>query len=395
MTNPHRRNRGQSPEHRKSMKNIHLGIEKANRLQRVKQGNELKQKLAGFGRPPQRVLDAFKAKKKEATKSFVSDGKKLLFNGHEVARHTSQGIKVSYAGFPTAMTAATIRGLGIDTRTVKGVTTINGVKIDPTKSDFHLVPTANISNGPFKIGKPKSDFGAENRSIINDQNVFMRKVRKQATGDPRQIPEDTTAIQPRDQKLINDVTGVKSPIPDKTIGTDTHHILPKKQFPGLRTNVTNGIALSRPGHRELHRLNAKLVTLKAMISVDNGMIQLAKNQSADSIINAFIQYKKTNPNSLGSGVYDPIENRILDARIPLDAIRLQRLFETGTNKLGLNSITDTRQSPATDVELIRSQLKEIEQGGGLPALGFDEGSLETLDVVTNTTDDEILTSLRV
>ncbi|GAG49804.1 unnamed protein product, partial [marine sediment metagenome] len=55
---------------------------------------------------------------------------------------------------------------------------------------------------------------------------------------------------------------------------------------------------------------------------------------------------------------------------------------------------DTRQGPATDTNLIRSQLKEIEQAGGLPALGFDEGSLEALDVATNTTDDEILTSLR-
>lgn len=124
------------------------------------------------------------------------------------------------------------------------------------------------------------------------------------------------------------------------------------------------------------------------------MIQLAKNQSADSIMNAFTTYKAAHPNSLGSGVYDPIENRILDARIPLDAIRLQRLFEAGTNKLAFNSITDTRQGPATDVEMIRSQLKEIEQAGGIPALGFDEGSLEALDVKTNTTDDEILTQLR-
>lgn len=124
------------------------------------------------------------------------------------------------------------------------------------------------------------------------------------------------------------------------------------------------------------------------------MTQLAKFQSADSIMNSFSKYKSTHPESLGSGVYDPIENRILDPRIPLDAIRLQQLFDTGANKLGLNSVTDTRQGPATDVNLIRSQLKEIEQAGGIPALGFDEGSLEALDVKTNTTDDEILTQLR-
>jgi len=131
-----------------------------------------------------------------------------------------------------------------------------------------------------------------------------------------------------------------------------------------------------------------------MFNVYSNMIQLAKFQSADSIMNAFSKYKSEHPDSLGSGVYDPVENRILDPRIPLDAIRLQRLFEGGTNKIGFNSITDTRQSPATDVDLIRSQLKEIEQAGGIPALGFDEGSLEALDVATNTTDDEIITSLK-
>jgi len=141
-------------------------------------------------------------------------------------------------------------------------------------------------------------------------------------------------------------------------------------------------------------LKLKLARLKDSINVNKGMIQLAKHQSADSIINAFKQYKKTNPNSLGSGVYDPTGNTILDPRIPLDAMRLQKLFEAGTNKLGLNSITDTRQDPETDVELIRSQLKEIEQAGGIPALGFDEGSLEALDVITDSTDDEILTKLR-
>jgi len=40
MTNPHRRNRGQSPEHRKSIKDIHLGIEKQNRLNKVKSAFE-------------------------------------------------------------------------------------------------------------------------------------------------------------------------------------------------------------------------------------------------------------------------------------------------------------------------------------------------------------------
>jgi len=46
-----------------------------------------------------------------------------------------------------------------------------------------------------------------------------------------------------------------------------------------------------------------------------------------------------------------------------------------------------------ETEII-DQLKEIEQSGGIPALGFDEGSLEALDVQVRTTDAEIFTALK-
>ena len=121
-----------------------------------------------------------------------------------------------------------------------------------------------------------------------------------------------------------------------------------------------------------------------------GMIQTAKMMSADAIINS---YKKIKPDIKGkSGVYDPVENRILDARIPLDAIRLQNFFESGQNSIGFNSITDTRQGPMEDIEVVKSQLKQIEQSGGIPALGFDEGSLEALDVKIGSEND-IMTNL--
>jgi len=182
--------------------------------------------------------------------------------------------------------------------------------------------------------------------------------------------------------------------------------VPESKFDGFQGAGSAGAYFNRDikgqydcgGGGILTKIQSKISKLKATFNsskhIDKGMIQLAKHQSADSIINAFKRYKAINPNSLGSGVYDPVENKILDPRIPLDAMRLQKLFEAGTNKIGFNSITDTRQDPETDVELIRSQLKEIEQAGGIPALGFDEGSLEALDVITNTTDSEILTQLR-
>jgi hypothetical protein len=126
------------------------------------------------------------------------------------------------------------------------------------------------------------------------------------------------------------------------------------------------------------------------ITKEKGYIQTAKMMSADAIINS---YKKIKPDIKGkSGVYDPVENRILDARIPLDAIRLQNFFESGQNSIGFNSITDTRQGPMEDIEVVKSQLKQIEQNGGVPALGFDEGSLEALDVKIGSEND-IMTNL--
>ena len=176
--------------------------------------------------------------------------------------------------------------------------------------------------------------------------------------------------------------------------------------------MNNGIFQTRKEHKELEQLNPeflraklRLAILKPMvrkkkkgrsikkIDVKVGMQQTAKMLSVDSIINKFIQSK---PNIKGvSGVFDPIEGRILDAFIPKDAIRIQQLWESKGKKIGFNSITDTnmRKTQETNIEKIRSQLKEIEQSGGNPALGFDEGSLEALNVSVKDTDDEILSEL--
>jgi hypothetical protein len=114
------------------------------------------------------------------------------------------------------------------------------------------------------------------------------------------------------------------------------------------------------------------------------MTQTAKMLSADAIVDAFI---KSGIDVKGiNGVYDPIQNRVLDATIPADKLRIQELFESKDAQIGFNSITDTRAGPNTDIELIRKQLKEIEARGGIPSLGFDEGSLEANDTVIGDTD---------
>ena len=73
-------------------------------------------------------------------------------------------------------------------------------------------------------------------------------------------------------------------------------------------------------------------------------------------------------------------------------MRLQNIFGA-KGSLALNSITDTRQGPVTDYKHIRSQLKEIEQAGGIPSIGLFEGSLEATKVLKDWSDKDVLNDL--
>jgi len=425
MINPRRQSRRGTPESRKSIKDIHLSIEKENRRKRLgKLKTKLgKQRLAvrfksSFG-PDLDAIDAFKkgqdyegfvgkGKNKRLKFQVTNNGNTLKLLGHTIAKRTPKGIQVSNAGFDTGLTYSSLKELGINAKRLpNGQVQLHNTTVNGTSGQKVTVPLNEVSDTPIRATKPQTQ-RKDTRRTVTEQSTFRQRAVEQGLKEQSikskkgELPLSTSSIQPKDQKQINEITGVKSKIPKPSRATDAHHIFSVESNPKLRNNPSNAIMLTRKEHREVENLNRgllrksklKLATLKSRLHVTDGMIQLAKNQSADSIMNAFTKYRKVHPESLGSGVYDPIEDRILDARIPLDAIRLQRLFEGGTNKIGFNSITDTRQGPATDEDLIRSQLKGIEQAGGIPALGFDEGSLEALDVMVDSTDDEILTILR-
>lgn len=412
------------------------------RLQKIKEdtrhpifGRSAKQKIAvkftsSFG-PDLDAIDAFKkgvdyqgftgkGKNKRLKFEVANGGTELRLHGHVIAKKTKNGIAVSNAGFDTGLTYSALKELGVNAKRLpNGRVQLHNKEIDAISGNFIDVPLNEISKTPIRATKPISKNKNPNRTVTEQSN-FRNKVlqRELSEQNQKQLPLSTTTIQPKDQRLINKITGIKSKIPKKSLATDAHHIFPVSKFPGLRNNPNIGIMQTRKEHTELERLNppsnfrrfaklrAKLALIEPIVlkkkkpkvikkvNVKEGMMQTAKMLSADAIMNKFIEFRRRYPNSLGSGVFDPIENRILDARIPLDAIRLQRFFESGTKKIGFNSITDTRQGPATDVELIRSQLREVEQSGGIPALGFDEGSLEALNVITRTTDTEILNDLK-
>ena len=94
------------------------------------------------------------------------------------------------------------------------------------------------------------------RGIV-EQRQFREKSRELATGSPKGIPFDPTQVQPHDQREINKITNVKSPIGKPVRGTQQHHILFRNKFPGLARNVNNAIPLNPSVQSDLHRLNAK------------------------------------------------------------------------------------------------------------------------------------------
>ena len=65
-------------------------------------------------------------------------------------------------------------------------------------------------------------------------------------------------IQPEDQKLINSITGINTPIPEETKGVNAHHIFYRVNYPKLQFNLNNGIYLSKKYHHEVHSFDRKV-----------------------------------------------------------------------------------------------------------------------------------------
>ena len=359
------------------------------------------------------AIDAFKRKEqyegwvgkgKKRTLKFAVEGNDLKLHGHTIATHTDNGIEVSNAGFDTGLTYSALKELGINAKRLpNGRVQLHTTEVDGTSGDKVIVPYNEVSDTPIRATKKQVKPKNPNRTVT-EQSKFRQEVEgKQEKGE---LPLSTSSIQPDDQRAINDITGVDSKIPRKSRATDAHHIFGVESNPKLKSNPNNGIMLTRKEHREVETLNkgllrksklaalmSRIATFKSDIRHKNDMAANVSNLSADSIMNKFIEFKKNNDDfKTLTGTFDPLEGAIIDARVPAGAMRLQNIFGV-KGKLAFNSITDTRQGPVTDLDLIRSQLKEIEQSGEVPAIGVFEGSLEATIALIDKTDDEILEDL--
>lgn len=387
---------------------------------------------SSFG-PDLDAIEAFKkgedyqgyvGKGKNKRLKFEVKGNKLFLLGHNIATKTKDGIKVSNAGFDTGLTYSTLKELGINAkRTPGGKALLHNKEIEAESGEFVFVPNAEISDQPIRANKRTTETSTRipNRTVT-EQSTFRQKVegramREQGRG-AGEIPLSETAIQPEDQRRINKITGVKSKIPREQRGTAAHHIFPVERIPGLRNNPSQGVMLTRKEHSEIHRLNpnagfrkigqlqTRLAAIKPLVRKKKkgraikkvapkvAMVRTARHMSASELAAKFRSMTASNPDILKqNGTFDPLEGKIIDASTPEGAIRLQNIFESHGGKIGLNSITDTRQNIVTDMDLIESQLLEIEQAGGIPAIGVFDGSLEATNVLVDKTDDEIIANL--
>jgi hypothetical protein len=412
--NPHRSRNHGSPEHRESVKKI---LQRKNLANRRLVLNASLQKMAvrfssSFGADLD-AIDAFKRKEqyegyvgkgKNRKLKFEVNGNELKLHGHTIATHTADGIEVSNAGFDTGLTYSALKELGINAKRLpNGRVQLHETEVDGTSGDKVMVPYNQVSDTPIRTTKKQAKPKNPNRTVT-EQSKFRQEV--EGKNEKGELSLSTSSIQPDDQREINDITGVESKIPRKQRATDAHHIFGVESNPKLKSNPNNGIMLTRKEHREVETLNkgllrksklasimSKIATFKQDIRHKNYMAANVSNLSADSIMNKFIEFKKNNDDFKSlTGTFDPLHGAIIDARVPAGAMRLQNIFGV-KGKLAFNSITDTRQGPVTDLDLIRSQLKEIEQSGEVPAIGVFEGSLEAIIALIDKTDDEILENL--
>jgi hypothetical protein len=104
------------------------------------------------------------------------------------------------------------------------------------------------------------------------QHEMSQQTRLEATGDIKGVPEDPTRIQPRDQRLINKITGVKSKVPRrKILGTESHHLFEYGKYPQMDKLEHPGIGVSHRTHQEMMNPRKFTAKLKQRLSKISGM----------------------------------------------------------------------------------------------------------------------------
>lgn len=250
----HRLHRRMTPEYAQGLRQI--------KMAQVKEASSLD------------VMNAFKKKKSLKSGNYSTDGQKLRLFGKNIAEHTDKGLRVTNAGYDTPTTYRALNQLGVETKIQKGQVYIN--RKPYTHGSFVTVPYNEVSKKPFTQHFPKR----EGTDIVGElrQRKFNRRILE--THDYL----GGTDIQPQDQRLINKLTGIKSKIPKPSRASAVHHILYRRNYPGLQLNPRNTIPLSRKEHSLVHsfdrlKLNAKLAALRSETNSVTNRLNLLRRRS--------------------------------------------------------------------------------------------------------------------
>ena len=350
-----------------------------------------------------------------------TDGRTLFLHDNPVARHVKGGIEVSHAGHDTNLTFGTINALGIKARGSEhsrdNKVTLGTKKIKPSSKEWVLIPQKQIQTKPieYKSQRPRSKAG-----LRPDQTAFRKRVfdpLMQEQGRTQGLPLSPTNIQPDDQRAINKITGLDTPIGDEILATEAHHILPdyktKKKL-GISADVGSGIPLPKDYHkfltlagprskpeanlRRLRNLQSKLRLKIARIrqrNISRGVPRIAMGQKALDVMNVFNKNPLRHRDRKGVGfTFDHLNNRFLDASKRREALEIRKTFgaEEGKN-FGLNSITWTGEGPQKDLKIIERDLHSIEDDLKKdPILGGYEDSFEATFGVSGSSE-EIISQL--
>jgi len=164
----------------------------------------------------------------------------------------------------------------------------------------------------------------------------------------------------------------------------------KRQQRRSDSNISkyNEEKLGTEGHEiKISKLKQKIALIKSHVANQD----MQADKIVDSYLSSGMGYKGMD------GVYDHENSTVLNGFSNVDSQRMKDLFNGQGKFIGTNSVTDTRAGSNHDIERVRKELREVEEAGGIPALGFDGsegGSLEALNISVVNSKEEVMNALQ-
>jgi len=223
----------------------------------------------------------------KGTGTTIPKGAKDKFIPHVIMEKTPKGIIIDNYAYDTASTYRYWNKAGISTKRKGDKLYVGGKLYDFEQGGKMLIPYKNIT---APIVPKKKYIG----TVRPRQHEMSQQTRLEATGDIKGIPEDPTRIQPRDQRIVNKITGLKTKIPRrKILGTESHHLFDFSKYPQMDKMKGIGVGVSHRTHQEMmnpRKFTAKLRQRLGIIR-KKGKHELKTRDERETIIDNFYDGK--------------------------------------------------------------------------------------------------------